>query len=181
MRKWWIFSIKEIDVFKFVTEESPSCFFEEQTSNIKKMEEGLCSDLLSTIATTCDSFLMPLVLCPWGCSEYLHKVGYISFDIIIQRYVPSCAIELICNVEKCNFTFSARDDFLRENVDEYENLLLNPLWKVVPSIAFIPDMGPHVLTCSRHNGGVKKSFYIFHVIPFFTICHLSLEINYVML
>ena len=49
---------------------------------------------------------------------------------------------------------SAREDYVRD--EEYECWLLNPLWKVMPSIAIFEDTGPVVLTCRDHNGGTKK-------------------------
>ena len=49
---------------------------------------------------------------------------------------------------------SAREDYIRD--EEYECWLLNPLWKIMPSIALFDDTGPVVLTCRDHNGGTKK-------------------------
>ncbi len=43
-------------------------------------------------------------------------------------------------------------------MDEYDEFLLNPSWKVLPSIAFIEGKGPHILTCRNHDGGCKKSY-----------------------
>ena len=38
----------------------------------------------------------------------------------------------------------------------YDIWLLNPQWEVKPSIAFIDNVGPVILTCRDHGGGTKK-------------------------
>ena len=55
-------------------------------------------------------------------------------------------------------------------MDDYDMFLLNPSWKVLPSIAFIEGKGPTVLTCREHDGGSKKAYIHpprqpHHVIP----------------
>ena len=42
---------------------------------------------LSSVADACNQFLLPNVLCPWGCSEFIHKVGYVDLDTVIQRFI----------------------------------------------------------------------------------------------
>ena len=59
---------------------------------------------------------------------------------------------------------------MRNECEDYDVLLLNPSWKVLPSIDFISGKGPCVLTCREHDGGCKK-IYIHpprqpnHIIP----------------
>jgi len=50
---------------------------------------------------------------------------------------------------------SARDDYVREEGIEDDIWLLNPNWKVKPSIAFIDGLGPVVLTCRDHENGSR--------------------------
>lgn len=46
----------------------------------------------------------------------------------------------------------ARDDYAHDDKDQ-DCLLLNPNWKVKPSIYFVNGIGTVVLTCSDHNKG----------------------------
>ena len=52
---------------------------------------------------------------------------------------------------------SARDDYFRTNIDEYENILLNPNWKVLPSLRFV-DGSPFFVTCTKHANGTEKKY-----------------------
>ena len=38
--------------------------------------------------------------------------------------------------------------------------LFNHKWKILPSIAFVEDKGPCLLTCSKQNGG--KNLFVVH-------------------
>ena len=78
---------------------------------------------------------------------------------------------------------SSRDDYVRDSTDEYDVLLLNPEWRVLPSIAFIEGKGPHVMICREHDDG-SKCFYIHpprvpsHIIPSAKgdqICHAVIK------
>ena len=56
------------------------------TSKRKIFKKSIKHELLSTIAKGCDEYLFPDVLCPWGCSEYMYKVGYLDIDTMLQRF-----------------------------------------------------------------------------------------------
>ena len=113
------------------------------------------SQLLSRIASSCNTHLLPKILCPWGCSEFNHKAGYLDFDIVWQRYLQKCIIVTINPSFNIIFVQSARDDYIRFN-NEYECWLLNPKWKVKPSISFLDGKGPCIMTCRDHDKGTKK-------------------------
>ena len=102
---------------------SPKSFFKDITNDIKCFNTGVKHELLSQVADVCNKYLMPTVLCPWGCTEYLHRVGKLPLDILLQRFLQKVRLDLIHNVEYCAKLFSAREDFIRV---EYEKLLLNP-------------------------------------------------------
>ena len=57
---------------------------------------------------------MPTVQCQWGCSEIIHKVGYLSLDIIFQYYLQKYFIHIISNnnLYLDEFVTSARDDYI---------------------------------------------------------------------
>ena len=134
------------------------------------MKCGLKKNTLSEVMRVCNKHLIPSVLCPWGESEYIHMCGNISYDSVIQRYLPKCYIHKHCQDKACEKVYSSRPDYIRDEMDEYDMFLLNPSWKVLPSIAFIEGKGPTVLTCREHDGGSKKAYIHpprqpHHVIP----------------
>ena len=129
---------------------SPKSYFKDITNDIKCFNTGVKHELLSQVADVCNKYLMPTVLCPWGCTEYLHRVGKLPLDILLQRFLQKVRLDLIHNVEYCAKLFSAREDFIRV---EYEKLLLNPKWVISPCWSFIINEGPYIHTCGDHDGG----------------------------
>ena len=93
------------------------------------MKSLLDTKKLSNIMYCCNTYMIPSVLCPWGESEYIHKCGNIPYDKILQRYLPKCYIRKISPDKLCQKVFSTREDYMRDHT-EYEDLLLNPSWKV---------------------------------------------------
>ena len=55
-------------------------------------------------------------------------------------------------------SYSACDDYIRDSLDEYEEILLNPLWKVIPCISIVDGKGPHIKTCRDHDNGTMKLY-----------------------
>ena len=156
-RPWWIDVLKEKFPFVFgnITITKPSAVFQDRTLHIKEWETDINSYLLSRLKSTSNKYLMPTVKCPWGCSEFPHKVGYLPLDIIFQRYLQKCSLKTFTKKpsEKYAKVISAREDYIHDEGDQ-DVLIFNPLeWSVLPSIAFIKDKGPQILTCSEHNGG----------------------------
>ena len=96
---------------------------------------------------------MPTMLCPWGDSEYIHTCGHLEYVLIIQRLLPAVHIKLI---SKTKVVVSVRDDYIRDS--SYDCLLLNPKWIVKPSVSFVLDKSPMVLTCRNHDGGTKLQY-----------------------
>ena len=44
----------------------------------------------SSIANACNQYLLPTVLCPWGCSEFIHSTGYLDVESTLQRFLQKC-------------------------------------------------------------------------------------------
>jgi predicted GIY-YIG superfamily endonuclease len=154
-RYWWLKHLQDAFPFVYhnVTLTTPSAIFDDITHNIKTWNEHTKNDndtKLSDLANICNDFLLPKIMCPWGESVFLHKCGSISMDIIFQRYLLYCELVLIDN-SKFSRVKWARDDYVREENDDDE-WLLNPEWKIRPSIAFMNGV-PRVLTCEDHDNG----------------------------
>lgn len=79
-------------------------------------------------------------------------------------------IRKISHLINYNLGDSSHDDYVRATIEDYDVLLLNPSWRVLPSIYFIEGKGPHVMTCREHDNGTSK-LYIhpprtpYHIIP----------------
>ena len=158
-RHWWIESVKETfpQIYSPIQLHLPTPFFEDRTFEIKEWNENINSHLLSNLAMITNKYLLPRVRCPWGCSEFHHKAGFLPLDIIYQRYLQKCSLKTVTPVGKHmeKFVVSAREDYLNEERNDV-CWLFNPKWKILPSISHIPGKGPCVLTCKDHNGGTKK-------------------------
>ena len=110
------------------------------------MKSVLEKNNLKDLMLFSNTYLIPSVLCPWGEADYIHKCGNITYDTVLQIYLPKCYIHKVNGDKLCQKVFSTRDDYVRENT-EYDDLLLNPSWKVLPCLAFVKGKGPQVLTC----------------------------------
>ena len=151
-RKWWQ------QYFPVDERLLPISYFNEISSDLEKFDSYIKSELLSDIAIGCNKYLMPTVLCPWGCSEYLHRVGYMEMDVCIQRFLSNINFQLVNKIEEVSKYFSARDDYIREGKDDYDNILLNPEWGVLPSICLHKSYGAVFFTCRDHTRGTVKKY-----------------------
>jgi hypothetical protein len=156
-RYWWIDSLKENVniVYDNITITSPKSIFIDRSNAIKEWDDDISSFMLSRLASSCNKHILPNILCPWGCTEFNHRCGYIGMDLIFQRFLPKSIIELMNESKNMINVISARDDYIRFD-DDYDKWLLNPDWEVRPSISFVPGKGPVVLTCRDHMNGTKK-------------------------
>ena len=149
--------MKECQSLESVEIDCPSPIFSDITQKLSHMKCLLRNNSLADIMDCFNTYLIPSVLCPWGDNEYMHQCGNVPYDIILQRYLPKCYIRKV-NVDKlCQKVFSTREDYVRDT-EEYDNLLLNPTWKVKPCLAFIEGKGPQVLTCREHHSGTNKKY-----------------------
>jgi hypothetical protein len=160
-RHWWINELKASFpiVFAQITIENPIPIFVDRTIESNEWKNDINSFDLTKIAQACNKHLMPKVMCPWGCTEYTHRCGYIPLDTTFQRYLYKCSIKLMSNMKKLSLILSSRDDYIRREGDE-DCWLLNPEWKIKPSIIIVKGKGPMVLTCRDHDGGNK--YYMIH-------------------
>ena len=127
------------------------------TQRKKDFKDILSRNKLGEIKRGCNEFLMPTILCPWGCTAYLHDGGSVSYDAIINQFFPfvDFAGSIATSCEKANVE-SARSDFLDTKLDMH---LYNSEWTVHPSIEFVPGKGPVVLTCDTHKNGTAEKYF----------------------
>jgi len=134
--------------------DSPKPFFRDISVDINDWNNLISSETLPNLRDACNKHLIPTVLCPYGCSAFIHRTGSISIDLIFQRYLPSVELKkFISNKKYLSHVESTRDDYIRMK-DDYDKWLLNEKWAVLPSISFIDNV-PYVLTCDDHHKGTK--------------------------
>jgi len=161
-RHWWIDAIVDcVPVFHGVTLDNPLPIFSDVTGRKRELERGIASMRASDMQRVCNDHLLPLVRCPWGCSEYFHKCGLLSFDLVVRKiFGPS--VKPVFGSEKY-----VRDgeSMMEGTIPDYADvrgiprLLGNEAWKVSPSVAFIDGI-PRVLSCRNHgDGSGGKCFY----------------------
>ena len=152
-RYWWIASSQKY--YPSITILKPMPMFLDLTLGIMDWDQNIQSNVISNVAKVCNKYLLPTVLCPWGCSEFLHRSAFLDIDIVFQRFLPKCIIKIWNDKKKLLKVKSCRDDYIRF-YDEYDMWLLNSNWKVMPSITFVNNQGPRIMVCRDHNGGTPR-------------------------
>ena len=161
-RRWWVDAIREcVPLFCGVTLDSPLPIFSDVTDRKGELERGLATMRASTMQHVCNKHLLPLVRCPWGCSEYFHKCGLLSFDLIVRKlFGPS--VKPVFGGEKYIRGGDPKTEGMAPDygdVCQIPCLLGNEAWKIRPSVAFVDGI-PRVLGCRHHGDGSNgKCFY----------------------
>ena len=94
-RPWWIHCIRNKfpQVYGNISLEDPQPIFTDVTQIQRDFEAGTnahnpAKAAFAQLRDTCNKFLIPIVSCPYGCSEYLHKCNQLPMDILYQFYLP---------------------------------------------------------------------------------------------
>ena len=155
-RHWWIDNLKHVTTgYENISIDSPEPIIIDQSFELKELNTQIESQMLFEIAKACNKFMIPNVLCPWGCNEFIFRCGYISIDIVFQQFLRMVSLNLINNIEVMKYVAYCRDDYIQFNGD-YECLLLNKSWTVMPSICLRDGYGVQVMTCKDHDHGCNK-------------------------
>lgn len=118
---------------------------------MKTWKDPIESNKLGSIANVYNGFFLPNVFCPWEYSKFIHHVGYLDIETVLQQFIQKCKLSVIDSDKRLKVEHS-RDDFVRESLDDYDMWLYNCNWKILPTIVFVNGY-PRVLTCKGHNGG----------------------------
>ena len=98
------------ETFKIYEEGTPVTI--DVTENRNNFLCILDRNRLGEIKTGCNKYLMPTVLCPWGCTSYAFHKGYMTLDAVYSRFVPEVpttgVYETKAKVQKAR---SCRNDF----------------------------------------------------------------------
>ena len=84
-REWWFDEIvlQFPEYYNSISITEPQSIFIDRNKDLETCNEGIKSQKSSSIADVCNQFLLPNLLCPWVCSEFIHKVGYVNLDTVI--------------------------------------------------------------------------------------------------
>ena len=159
MRRWWINSIQGFNIhnefpYADCTIEHPPSFFEDRTLSFQKFENDFDAGGVPRLMKAMNNkqVLLPLVLCPFGCTEFCHRSKYLDLDVVIQRYLQKVVLPLKSKTPYGN-VMSMSPFYFRDNLS-YDALMYNEAWMIKPTI-ILTNIGAKVLTCRNHNGGDK--------------------------
>jgi hypothetical protein len=154
-RVWWIDAVRERGIFAEVTLTNPPSIFKDVTTNREEFLGSLKRLELTNLMECCDKHLHDTVRCPWGCTEYLHKAESLALDVVFARYLGVTLVTDCARGEEVVMR-SARGDF--DSSSDVSFILMNPKWRIMPSIAFFDNGEPRVLLCRNHKGGSKLDY-----------------------
>jgi len=97
-------------------------------------------------------FLLPDVLCPWGCGEYCHRAIPFDPSLLIQRHLSKVQLNLSPSNghDKLFLVENSRLDYIRLDNEQVDTVLMNDNWKVLPSVVLSPAKGLCILYCRHH-------------------------------
>ncbi len=140
-----------------VTIAFPEPVVKDVTDEKLSLETVLSNMKLGEIIDECDECLHATVKCPWGCSEFLHKMGYVPFDLMYAKVLDRSEVPIMSKMsKKCNLCGMVNDFLIH---DFGELILLNPAWQVTPCMSYISGVGPCILTCRDHRKGCKQKMF----------------------
>jgi predicted GIY-YIG superfamily endonuclease len=151
-RHWWIDDFRMLRGWgERICMEVPKPVFDEITDTRSALLRSLNALRLGDLMHHVNQYLFPTIMCPWGCSEFPHKVELLPMDVVFFRYLGPGVRMVTKDANRTIRLKGSRDDYV-DCIREI-HLLMNPAWKVMPSIAFDSVKGPSVLVCRNHKGG----------------------------
>lgn len=166
-RYWWVDAVKEkyARIFRHITIDLPAPAFKDVTEERNEFVNGTSTDYegkdaLGKLRDCCNKLLIPTVFCMYGCSEYIHHGHRVAIEVVYQRYLQRVNLNIpVTKQHSVTLLRGSKNDFIRDAGDE-EVWLLNPKWKIFPTISFTSDMKPVVHLCRFHTGRDGK--YMIH-------------------
>ena len=102
-------------------------------------------------------FLFTNILCPWGYTKYIHMVGNLQMDIVIQSFLMKALLAMSNDHEKFRFVNLFREDYINDT--KYQSWLFNDEeWTPRTSIEFVTWVVPVIITCQKHSGGTENIY-----------------------
>ena len=87
--------------------------FNDRTAEIHKWNEDMNSLKLPRIRNACNRNFLPLVLCPFGCSEFSSETGKILLELVSQRYLLQTRLKMMNKCQAFKYVKWVRDGYIR--------------------------------------------------------------------
>jgi hypothetical protein len=141
--------------------QEPSPFFVDKTSELRMFWSNVTEYTMHGMLKALDPervglpeevpFLLPTVLCPWGCCEFPHASKHILPPIIIQQMLPKVQLNLMSDWStKMYLVESIRLDYIRRQGESLDYVLMNKKWPILPTMFFVRGKGMMVAVCRHH-------------------------------
>jgi hypothetical protein len=118
-RKWWSHSVLNLlpeEWYNGNDINEISCAIIDVSIRKNCLENSITNGVLGEIIENCDKHLLPLIKCPWGCSEFFHVCGRLTIQTVLWRYLNQNVLEsLLSPTEQRNantVTKGSRNDYL---------------------------------------------------------------------
>ena len=89
--------------------DEPYLIFMDRDHKVLECNAYMDTHLLLRLDYTCYIYLIPCIICPWGCTEHNHQCGYPPFEFFFQRHLLKRLLIMIISKDKFKFTISARN------------------------------------------------------------------------
>ena len=86
-RHWWLPIVTTIH--SNVTKDYPISFFNDKTSLKREWDKCIECGKIGHLRDICNKSLIPTVLYPWGCTEYIHQSNQFEIDILIHNHLKN--------------------------------------------------------------------------------------------
>merc|ERR1711923_608825 len=151
--------------------DSPEPFFIDRTTDVKSFFDDVKSYKLKRLLHCLSAehekpCMIPDVLCPWGCTEFCFRARNVDLGLFIQHHLRRVQLNFPNNkwYENLYLVETCRDDYFRKDPNDYDKVLLNDNWPILPSITVTENDGLAVLVC-RHHATKSSRKRLYHHPP----------------
>ena len=104
-------------------------------------------------STDSKPIIIPDVLCPWGCTEFCFQTEHCHLGILLQHHLRKVELNLPSaqSYRKLHLVETSRVDYFRQLLSDYDKVLLNDEWPILPCVQFVQGKGLMVMVCCHHG------------------------------
>ena len=155
-RGWWLEEVKALvpNLTMQLTLNFPKAEVDDISSIYDEHMKMRKEKTLRGISFTVKQYPYPMVLCPWGCTEFVERCGTIPIDAIFQHLFDYVTMPVtVKGSNQVKLCRSCRRDYLHMR---WTNSVGK--WKPRPCYVFHPNKGLVFLTCQDHEGGTRDRY-----------------------
>ena len=151
-RKWWINYARDVLHMNNISLEYPEALTRDGTvvmEELRKMTANLGNVGWGDFQTTWEKHqALPIVRCPWGCSEYYRSTNTVAFDVFIAWYLGG-STELYSSESERRCSTGFRKDIISNPVHILNNP--DPSWRCLVTFKLMDTKEMRVCTCRYHS------------------------------